>query len=311
MIRVNQLVRLFGPIRAVDGVSFEVSEGEVVGFLGPNGAGKTTTMRILTGFIPPTSGQAIVAGHDVVEDPLEARRHLGYLPENVPLYGEMRVREYLDYRARLKGVPRSERYRRLGYVIERCGLQEVQFQLCGTLSKGYRQRVGLADALIHDPEILILDEPTVGLDPIQVRETRQLIKELGTDHTILLSTHILPEVEMVCQRVLIIHRGRIALDEDLSRLQQGSVIEVEVVADGVPTEQVAHVLRDIHGVRDVSVPRGIEARGMFLLQTVDGTDVRERVAERVFKNGWRLRHLAMRRPTLEDRFVEAVLRVES
>src|SRR5437016_2080945 len=197
MIQVDDLTKLFGPVLAVDHINFQVSRGEIVGFLGPNGAGKTTTMRILTTYLPATSGIARVAGFDVMTQSMDVRRHIGYLPESVPLYPEMRVEEYLTYRARLKDVDRKERQQRVDYCLERCRIREVRRRLIGTLSRGSRQRVGLADALVHNPAILILDEPTAGLDPIQIRDTLALIKELGRRHTILLSTHILPEVEAV------------------------------------------------------------------------------------------------------------------
>jgi len=308
-ILVDDLVRLFGPVRAVDGISFQVREGEIVGFLGPNGAGKTTTMRILTGFLRPTKGRAEVAGYDVTEQSLAARRHLGYLPENVPLYSEMRVEEYLTYRAKLKGVPRSQRQARVDYVIERCRLKEMRHRLCGTLSKGYRQRVGLADALVHDPDILILDEPTVGLDPIQVRETRAVIRELGQDHTVLLSTHILPEVEMICERAIIIHRGRIALDKPLEELQRSPLLEVAVNANGAPVGEVQSLLESIQGVQEVRPPR--DGSELFHVVLHEAADPRETIAEAIVQRGWKLRHLALRRETLEDRFVEAVVRAEA
>src|SRR5262245_61656472 len=219
MIEVSNLTKFFGPVVAVDHVQFEVDRGEIVGFLGPNGAGKTTTMRILTTYLPATSGIAKIAGHDVMTESMAVRRHLGYLPESVPLYPEMRVEEYLDYRAKLKGVERKERQQRIDYCLERCRIREVRRRLCGTLSKGYRQRVGLADTMLHDPHILILDEPTVGLDPVQRRETLALIKELGHSHTIMLSTHILAEVEAICERVIIINVGRIGIAKKLSELE--------------------------------------------------------------------------------------------
>src|SRR5712692_8551546 len=218
MIEVDNLTKFFGPVLAVDHISFRVSQGEIVGFLGPNGAGKTTTMRILTSYLPATSGVVRVAGYDVMTQSMDVRRSIGYLPESVPLYPEMRVDEYLLYRAKLKGVDRKERQHRLDYCLEHCRIREVRRRLIGTLSKGYRQRVGLADAMIHDPPILILDEPTVGLDPLQIRETLALIKELGEKHTILLSTHILSEVETICQRVIIINAGRIGLAAKMSEL---------------------------------------------------------------------------------------------
>jgi ABC-2 type transport system ATP-binding protein len=227
MIRVERLTKRYAAVRAVDGISFEIGRGEIVGLLGPNGAGKTTTMRILTTFLTPTSGRAALAGHDVLDEPLEVRRHVGYMPESVPLYPEMRSREYLSFRAKLKDVPRVRRRAAIDEVIARCGLQDVENRILGQLSKGYRQRVGLAEAMVHDPDILILDEPTAGLDPIQILEVRKLIRDLGDRHTILLSTHILSEVEAVCGRVVIIARGRIAEDEPLDRLQTGSTVVIE------------------------------------------------------------------------------------
>src|SRR5713226_4354210 len=210
MIHVEHLSKYFGPVMAVNDVSFDVDQGEIVGFLGPNGAGKTTTMRILTTYLPATSGIARVAGFDVMNESMEVRQNIGYLPESVPLYPEMRVEEYLNYRAKLKGVDRKQRPKRVDFCLDRCRLREVRRRLIGTLSKGYRQRVGLADAMVHDPAILILDEPTSGLDPMQIRETLALIKELGDNHTVLLSTHILPEVEASCERVIIIAGGRVS-----------------------------------------------------------------------------------------------------
>src|SRR5262245_25255684 len=242
MIQVDNLTKYFGTILAVDRVSFEVDKGEIVGFLGPNGAGKSTTMRILTTYMPATSGIAKIAGYDVMMQSMEVRRNIGYLPENVPLYGEMRVEEYLQYRAKIKGVPRSIRQKRLEYCLDRCRIREVRRRQCGTLSKGYRQRVGLADAMVHDPAILILDEPTTGLDPIQIRETLLLIQELGQEHTILLSTHILSEVEAVCERVLIINAGRISFSRTLEELESQAIIVLE--ARGAK-EHITETLRGI------------------------------------------------------------------
>src|SRR5437763_3698791 len=209
MIKVENLTKKYAGQTAIRDLNFEVGQGEIMGFLGPNGAGKTTTMRILAGFMPATSGRASIAGFDVFEQSLQARSRLGYMPENVPLYNDMRVSEYLDYRAALKGVPHRRIAERVGDVKELCGLKEVENKLIAALSKGYRQRVGLADALLHEPDLLILDEPTIGLDPNQIRQVRDLIRNLGKHHTILLSTHILPEVEMTCSRVVIINRGKI------------------------------------------------------------------------------------------------------
>ncbi|HEV3204780.1 MAG TPA: ABC transporter ATP-binding protein, partial [Gemmataceae bacterium] len=220
LIHVSNLTKYYGDYPAVRDVSFDVAKGQIVGFLGPNGAGKTTTMRILAGYQAATSGQATIDGFDVFLQPMEVRRRIGYMPENCPLYQEMRVNEYLRFRAGIKGLQGDSRSQRIDYVLKRCWLTDVHRQLIGTLSKGYRQRVGLADTLLADPKVLILDEPTAGLDPTQIRETRKLIRELGREHTILLSTHILPEVEMTCDHVIIIHKGKVAASGPLNQLQQ-------------------------------------------------------------------------------------------
>ncbi|HEY8503329.1 MAG TPA: ABC transporter ATP-binding protein [Gemmataceae bacterium] len=239
MIHVERLTKYYGDYAAIKNVSFDVSRGQIVGFLGPNGAGKSTTMRILAGYLTATSGTATIDGKNVFWDPIEARRRIGYMPENCPLYGEMRVAEYLDFRGGLKGLSRPRRRERIDYVTRRCWLTDVRRQLIGTLSKGYRQRVGLADALLADPPVLILDEPTAGLDPAQIRETRGLIRELGEQHTILLSTHILPEVEMTCDSVIIINQGTVAARGTLDevRRQHGgrSLEEVFVRITGAET----------------------------------------------------------------------------
>jgi len=308
MIEVDGLTKYFGPILAVDDISFRVSQGEIVGFLGPNGAGKTTTIRILTSYLPATSGIARVANHDVMKESMEVRRAIGYLPESVPLYPEMRVEEYLLFRAKLKGVDRKARPSRLHYCLERCRIREVRRRLIGTLSKGYRQRVGLADAMIHDPPILILDEPTTGLDPLQIRETLSLIKELGDQHTILLSTHILSEVEAVCRRVIIINLGRIGLDKNLSELAtEAALIVLEVRG---PTENVTNVLRTTDGVADVSVKAMGDSLAGFEIRTHQDRDLREVISQRVAKNGWTIRRLDLVRRKLEDHFVNVVLHDE-
>jgi len=303
MIQVERLTKQYGSVRAIEKISFGVGRGEIVGLLGPNGAGKTTTMRVLTTYLSPTSGRAVLAGHDVLDEPLAVRRKVGYLPENVPLYHEMRVKEYLRYRARLKDVPRSRRRLAISEVVSRCRLSDVEQRLLGHLSRGFRQRVGLAEAMVHDPDILILDEPTAGLDPIQIREVRNLIQELGDRHTILLSTHIMSEVEAVCGRVIIIARGRIAIDEKLERLRLEKAILVE--ARG-PAESIRNVLAGIDGVRRVRITSRDAGISGFELQTHGGADVREAVCQKLTTNGWILRSLELRRSSLEERFVEAV-----
>ncbi|GBD35660.1 putative ABC transporter ATP-binding protein YxlF [bacterium HR36] len=304
MIEVHELTKYFGNVLAVDHVNFSVDKGEIVGFLGPNGAGKTTTMRILTTYISATSGWAKVAGFDIVKQSREVRQHLGYLPEQVPLYHEMRVEEYLHFRARLKQVDRRLRHKRVEYVLERCRITPVRRRLVGTLSRGYRQRVGLADALVHDPPILILDEPTSGLDPAQQQETLNLIRELGQDHTVLLSTHILPEVEEVCQRVIIINQGRIALQDRLSHLQRDSHIVLEVKA---PADQARHLLQHIEGVRavhPVPVEDGADGICGFHIETLDNRDLRMAISERLLWQGWPIRRLDLRRRSLRDLFIQ-------
>jgi ABC-2 type transport system ATP-binding protein len=304
MIKVQNLTKRYAGHTAIKDLNFEVGKGEIMGFLGPNGAGKTTTMRILASYMPPSSGRATVAGFDVFEQSLEARAHLGYMPENVPLYNDMRVTEYLDYRAGLKAVPHRRIKERVGDVKELCGLKEVEKQLIGTLSKGYRQRVGLGDALLHEPDLLILDEPTIGLDPNQIRQVRELIKNLGKQHTILLSTHILPEVEMTCSRVIIINKGRIeACDTPENLLGQirqagGVIVEARVGSDNGADE-----LKKVSGVRDVTTETDGEWK-IYSLRVESGTDVREEVFRLASARRWTLRELSQRRATLEDVFVE-------
>jgi len=304
MIKVENLTKRYAGQTAIQNLNFEVSRGEIMGFLGPNGAGKTTTMRILAGFMPPTSGRASIAGFDVFEKSLQARAHLGYMPENVPLYSDMRVTEYLSYRAALKGVPHRRITERVGDVKELCGLKDVERKLIGTLSKGYRQRVGLADALVAEPDLLILDEPTIGLDPNQIRQVRELIKNLGRQHTILLSTHILPEVEMTCSRVIIIHKGRIeACDTPenlLGKVRQAGGVELEAK---VGNDNGEEQLKKIPGVRDV-VTAGEDDWKKFSLRVESGTDVREEVFRLAVERHWTVRELTQHRGTLEDVFVE-------
>jgi ABC-2 type transport system ATP-binding protein len=304
MIKVENLTKRYAGQTAIQDLNFEVGKGEIMGFLGPNGAGKSTTMRILSSFMPPTSGRASIAGFDIFEQSLQARAHLGYMPENVPLYNDMRVTEYLDYRAALKGVPHRRVAERVGDVKELCGLKEVEKKIIGNLSKGYRQRVGLADALVHEPDLLILDEPTSGLDPNQIRQVRDLIKNLGKQHTILLSTHILPEVEMTCSRVIIINRGRIeACDTPenlLGRIRTAGGVFVEAK---VGNDDGAEELRKIAGVRDVTASVDGDWQ-VFALRVEANTDVREEVYRLANARHWTLRELSQRRATLEDVFVE-------
>ncbi len=306
MIKVEQLTKFFGPILAIDNVTFEVEEGEIVGFLGLNGAGKTTTMRILTSYLPATSGVAKVAGFDVMTQSIEVRRNIGYLPESVPLYPEMRVEEYINFRAKLKGVPRKERLGRVEYCLDRCRLREVRRRLIGTLSKGYRQRVGLAEAMVNDPPILILDEPTTGLDPMQIRETLALIKELGDKHTVLLSTHILPEVEAVCERVIIINAGRVNFSRSLSDIESQAVILVEARGPG---DLVAEVLKGIQGVTGVASQGGEDGLASYSVHTSDNSDLRENIGKALTNRGWAIRRLDRKRGKLEDAFFD-VLRAQ-
>lgn len=303
MIKVDNLTKYFGPVLAVDRVSFEVDKGEIVGFLGPNGAGKTTTMRILTTYLPATSGIARVAGHDVMNESMQVRQNIGYLPESVPLYGEMRVEEYLTYRAKIKGVSRSSRPQRLEYCLERCRIREVRRRLLGTLSKGYRQRVGLADAMIHDPPILIMDEPTAGLDPIQIRETLALIQELGDTHTILLSTHILSEVEAVCERVIIINSGRVSFQRKLDELESKTIILLEVRG---PVHDVTNALRGSSGVAEVLTKPLMDGLTSYEVHTHDDQDIREALFGLFAKKNWPVRRLERKRRTLEDAFFEVI-----
>jgi ABC-2 type transport system ATP-binding protein len=309
MLQVSRLTKYFGAILAVDNVSFSVDKGEVVGFLGPNGAGKTTTMRILTTYLPATSGTAKVNGFDIRTESIEVRQSLGYLPENVPLYPEMRVEEYLQFRAKLKGVDRTVRRKRIEYCLERCRLLGVRRRLIGTLSRGYRQRVGLAEAMVHDPPLLILDEPTAGLDPNQQQDTLAMIRELGEKHTILLSTHILPEVEEVCQRVIVINQGRVALQDRLDNLQRDTLIVVEVRG---PADKVRETLQKTDGVTQVTA-MPIDQRGQadsivgFEVRTTDNRDLRLAIADRLTKQGWTLRRLDIRRRTLREHFMRVTM----
>ncbi len=307
-IQVQNLCKDYGAIKAVDLINFEVAPGELVGFLGNNGAGKSTTMRILTTYIPASSGYARVGGFDVMYQSAEVRKRLGYLPESVPLYPEMRVEEYLTYRAKLKGVERSGRTKRIDYCLERSRIKEVRRRLLGTLSKGYRQRVGLADTLLSDPPVLILDEPLSGLDPVQQEETLSAIRELGGQHTVLFSSHHLPDVEKVCDRVIIINRGRIKFDGRLSDIRS-SVPTVLIEARGT-VEQIEPHLRAVSGVLDMkSIPTDAEYAA-FEVKAESGHDIRESLAKRLHDRGHPIRRLELQREKLEDIYMRISVRGE-
>jgi ABC-2 type transport system ATP-binding protein len=306
-INVQNLTKSYGPVLAVDDISFQVQPGELVGFLGPNGAGKSTCMRILTTWLPASSGYAWLAGFDVMYESMEVRKRIGYLPESVPLYPEMRVRECLMYRAKLKGVERMGRTARIDYCLEKCRIKEVQNRLLGTLSKGYRQRVGLADAMLADPPILILDEPTSGLDPVQIAETLNTIKELGGKHTVLFSTHILSEVEKVCERVIIINRGRIKFDDTMKSIENRKpTLLIDIRG---PLEVVTKFLQDQPELALAGTKQVDGDLNTFELKTQDRyKDFREELARRVAAKGWGIRRLELRRERLEDLFTAVVLR---
>lgn len=303
MIEVKGLTKYYGQIAAIEDVSFSVEAGEIIGFLGPNAAGKTTTMRILTGFMPASRGTARIAGFDVSDHPIEVKRRVGYLPESVPLYREMLVHKFLMYVATIKGIARRERTRAVGGVIERCGLGEMARRTIGHLSKGYRQRVGLAQALLGNPPVLILDEPTVGLDPRQIIEIRQVIKDLAQEHTILLSTHILPEVATLCERVLIINRGRVVTQDTMRNLTGagGDVASFEVASPGSP-DAVLNTLRSIPGVREA---RALGAQ-RFRVDADNSDRIRAGLAAALVEAGHGVTALREHARTLEEIFVEAV-----
>ena len=305
MIKVDNLTKRFGRHPAVTGATFAVEQGEVVGFLGPNGAGKTTTIRMLTGFLPPSSGSASIDGLDVNRHSLEARRRIGYLPESVPLYRDMRIREYLRFRGQLKGLGGNSLRTRMDEVLELCGLRDVRRKMIRTLSKGFRQRVGLADALIHDPPLLILDEPTNGLDPNQIRAIRHLIKQLGQSHTILLSTHILSEVEMICDKIVIIDGGKVLASDTpanlISTMRTAGRISLELRAD---PENARKKIASLDNVKKVTHERTRENWEEFSVLVESGTDTRERIANLVREEQWPLRSLYRQAETLEDVFVE-------
>jgi len=306
MIKVENLTKRYAGFTAVENLNFAVKKGEIVGFLGPNGAGKSTTMRILSCFMPATSGRVTISGFDVFDQSNEVRKRVGYMPESNPLYGDMRVNEYLHYRARLKQVPRKVRRDRVERVKEQCGLKDVEKKIINHLSKGYKQRVGLADSLVHDPELLILDEPTIGLDPHQIRQVRELIKSLGKQHTILLSTHILPEVEMTCNRVVIIHKGKVVASDtpqNLTKTLKGggaTVIEVK----GINLDVIEKQFWTIPGVDRVESDKVEDGYVRCSITPTTNQDLREAVFEKAASNRWLIRELTRQRQTLEDIFVE-------
>ncbi len=310
MITVKSLTKRYARTVAVDNISFEVQKGQIVGFLGPNGAGKTTTMRILTCFLPPTGGTANVAGFDVLEQPLEVKRRIGYLPESPPLYPEMEVREYLTFVGKLKGMSGASLVSRIGEVSERCAIPDVQTKLLGKLSKGYRQRVGLAQAIIHNPDVLILDEPTAGLDPKQINETRELIRSLAGDHTIILSTHILPEVEQTCEQVIIINKGKLVATDSVHNLQnrargaESVLVEVEGRDGALDAKTIQQKLEMVSGVSRVVFKDTRGNRSSFEVESLKDRVIRGDVARAVVESGWNLNELRPTAMSLEEIFLQ-------
>jgi ABC-2 type transport system ATP-binding protein len=310
MITVNGLTKRYAHMVAVDQISFEVPQGQIVGFLGPNGAGKTTTMRMLTCFMSPSSGTATVAGFDILEQPLEVKKRIGYLPETPPVYPEMRIAEYLSFVGQLKGLKGSELRTRVDYVCERCAIADVRNKIIGKLSKGYRQRVGLAQAIIHNPDVLILDEPTAGLDPKQINETRDLIKSLAGDHTIILSTHILPEVSQTCERVIIINKGKIVATDSVSNLQNrarsGESVLVEVGGrnGNLDPAAVQRKLEQVAGVTRVVAKADGQKHTIFEVESSKGRSLRGDLARAVVESGWDLNELRAAAMSLEEIFLQ-------
>jgi ABC-2 type transport system ATP-binding protein len=310
MITVQELTKRYARNTAVDHISFEIQKGQIVGFLGPNGAGKTTTMRMLTCFMPPTAGTATVAGFDVLEEPMEVKKRIGYLPETPPLYPEMRTGEYLEFVGRLKGLSKAELGKRVDYVCERCAVADVRDKLISKLSKGYRQRVGLAQAIIHNPDVLILDEPTAGLDPKQINETRDLIKSLAGDHTIILSTHILPEVEQTCEQVIIIDKGKVIATDSVSNLQnrargaESVLVEVGGRNGDLDSATVQAQLAKVAGVNKVLFREKKQTRNVFEVESQKGQLLRGDIARAVVEAGWDLNELRPSAMSLEEIFLQ-------
>jgi ABC-2 type transport system ATP-binding protein len=311
MIEVRNLTKNYGRIRAVDDVSFKVEKGEIVGFLGPNGAGKTTTMNILTGYISASSGQALVDGFDVSKDPMEVKKRIGYLPEHPPIYLDMTVKEYLSFVAELNRISREEYAKQIKDITEIVKIKEVYTRLCKNLSKGYRQRVGLAAALIGNPEVLILDEPTVGLDPIQIIEIRRLIKELGRDHTIILSSHILPEVSAVCERVIIINQGKIVAEDTPEKLSSAlnAAYKFTITAEG-DYQQIEGIIRTIDGIKDVVLKSKDNKASEIIIESMQHLDVRREVFFKLARNGIPIIEMKLNQMTLEDIFLKVTTREE-
>ena len=307
MIEVQDLSKYYGTTLAISGLNFQVAAGEIVGFLGPNGAGKTTTLKILAGFLAPSAGTARIGGYDCVSDSLKVRRTLGYLPENVPLYPDLTVTQFLHFAARAKGVAGRQEQQEIDRAMEDCGLTEVRPKLVASLSKGYRQRLGLAQALLGRPPLLILDEPTIGLDPSQIVEIRQLIKEFAGDHTVILSSHILPEVSQLCRRVIIINRGRIVASDTAENLarQLGNGSRIALTVQG-PKKEVAAALKAVPGVKEVAG----QENGRYLVETVRDRDLRPELARLVVERHWRLLELKAQEFTLEDVFLNLVTEEE-
>ncbi len=310
MIKVEGLTKRYSRTLAVDNVSFEVEKGQIVGFLGPNGAGKTTTMRVLTCFLPPTEGRAEVAGFDVTTQAMEVKKRIGYLPETPPLYPEMEVQEYLHFVGRLKGVPKGDVKKRVEEVSERCRVADVSTKLIGKLSKGYRQRVGLAQAIIHNPDVLILDEPTSGLDPKQIIETRDLIKNLSGEHTIILSTHILSEVESMCERVIIINKGKIAATDTVAnlttRLRGSELVDLEVSGRDAAANpgDMQRRLEQVAGVSRVIAKDGKSGHARFEVESLQGQHIRPDLARAVVESGWNLHNMHAAGLSLEEIFLQ-------
>jgi ABC-2 type transport system ATP-binding protein len=310
MIKVSELTKKYARTTAVDHISFEVAKGQIVGFLGPNGAGKTTTMRMLTCFLPPSAGSASVSGFDVLEQPLEVKKRIGYLPETPPIYPEMETAEYLQFVGKLKGLSGADLQKRVDYVVERCAVADVKNKLLGKLSKGYRQRVGLAQAIIHNPDVLILDEPTAGLDPKQINDTRDLIKSLAGDHTIILSTHILPEVEQTCEQVIIINKGKLVATDSVRNLQarargaESVLVEVASRNGSLEIPVVQNKLEQVTGVGRVVCKQEVDSRVVFEVESEKGKLVRGDLARAVVESGWDLSELRPSAMSLEEIFLQ-------